>query len=197
MAEEDMTYTPNQIGSVSPETEPKADVPGVAEKRKPGRPAKAITTARVDNSNANYTPSVERNNVDQALQPAAGHGVAGFGDWSDFDEDNLADITEAWKPEPVNNRLASLVPREMDSPSPIRAPDEKEKLFPVFLKRNYRPATDRWYPVTNDGRVGRQPKREDGDGIKILAGYKVLLPLSEAKQLIERGLATRADDLPS
>lgn len=190
MAEE--TLVPNQSGSVSPETEPKADIPGVAEKRKPGRPPKAPPAA----ADANYTPSIERNNEQQAYQPTAGTGVAGYGDWDDFDESALADTTETWKPEPVLTKLATLVPKEFDSPAPIKPPDANEKLFPVFLKRNYRPATDRWYPVLADGRVGRQPKREEGDSIKVMAGYKVLLPLSEARQLIERGLAVRADDLP-
>lgn len=190
MAEE--TLVPNQFGSVSPETEPKADIPGVAEKRKPGRPPKAPPTT----ADANYTPSVERNNDQQAFQPTVGSGVAGYGDWTDFDESTLADTTETWKPEPVLTKLATLVPKEKDSPAPIKAPLPDEKLFPIFLKRNYSPMSERWYPVLNDGRVGRPPAREEGMSAKIMAGYKVLLPLSEARQLIERGLAVRADDLP-
>jgi len=129
LAEE--TLVPNQSGSVSPETEPKADIPGVAEKRKPGRPPKAPPAA----ADANYTPSIERNNEQQAYQPTAGTGVAGYGDWDDFDESAFADTTETWTPEPVRTTLATLVPKEIDSPAPIKPPVANEKLFPVLLTR--------------------------------------------------------------
>ena len=114
MAEE--TLVPNQSGSVSPETEPKADIPGVAEKRKPGRPPKAPPAA----ADANYTPSIERNNEQQAYQPTAGTGVAGYGDWDDFDESALADAirsgqiggaaldTFEWEPIKPDNPLLAL-----------------------------------------------------------------------------------------
>lgn len=170
---------------------------GEISKRKPGRPAR--THSDVDNTSTNYKPSVERNNLDQALQPTGpAGGVAGKGNWEDFDEDNLPPTPQDWKPEPVVKALASLVSKEHDSPPPIEgAKDAREKMFPVRLLRNYRPATDRWYPILGNGKVGQQPAVDaDGASTKINAGYLVVLPITEAKQLIKRGLAERADDLP-
>lgn len=168
---------------------------GEISKRKPGRPAK--THAAVDNTSTNYKPSVERNNMDQALQPTGLTKDSVAGDWTDFDEDNLPPTPDEWKPEPVVAKLAALVDKANDSPPPIQAAkDEREKMFPVRLLRNYRPATDRWYPILGDGRVGARPKTEEGASPKIMAGYLVVLPQTEAYQLIERRLAERADALP-
>lgn len=181
-------YAP--ASQISPEHQSEG---GEISKRKPGRPAR--THSDIDNTSTNYKPSVERNNLDQALQPTGltETSVAGRGDWTDFDEDNLPETPHDWKPEPVVARMAALVDKENDSPPPIQAGDKKEEMFPVRLLRNYRPASDRWYPILSDGRVGKQPKSEDGGSVKIMAGYLVVLPKSEAKQLINRKLAERAD----
>lgn len=195
MADDPKTYEPNQVGSMNPEVEPKEDVSGVGEKRKPGRPAKAPPTT----PNTNYTPSIDRNEDHQAAQPTGTKGkdaVAGGGDWADFDESKLEDVGEDWNPVTIDNRLSTLVKKENDSPPPIPFPEAGEKLFPVRILRNYRPATDRWYPILRNGKVGKPPRNEDGTATKIMKGYSVLLPLSEAKEVVRRGIGERADALP-
>ncbi len=192
MAEE--TTEPNKLGSINPETEPKADIPNVEEKRKPGRPPKAATTATVLNTDTNYTPSPERNNADQAAQPTGTGTSAGWGD-DLYDEADLADADD-WRPIAVDGRLASLIDKKNDSPPPIQAAEEGEKLFPVRMLRNYRPASDRWYPLLNNGKLGRQPRNTDGTGTKVMKGYTIVLPLSEARQVVQRGIGERADALP-
>ncbi len=195
MADDPKTHEPNQHGSVNPETEPKQDIPGVEEKRKPGRPPKAATHAFVDNTSTQYTPSPERNDIDQAKQPTGtkGKGVAG---WGDFDESDLQETEGEWRDERVSGRMAGLVAKENDSPPPIPAPDKGEPLFPVRMLRNYRPASDRWYPILTNGKLGKRPPVEDGASPKIQKGYFVALPQSEAVQLVKRGLAERQDALP-
>ncbi len=196
MADTKDEHTPNQHGSVNPETEPKADIPSVEEKRKPGRPPKA--TKPTDGTNTNYTPSIDRNEDDQAAQPTGlGSGVAGYGDWSDFDESQLEDVEGVWVPERIDPRMSTLVSKENDSPPPIQAAPKDDKLFPVRILRNYKPMTDRWYPILRNGKVGRAPRNDDGSTTKIMKGFSVLLPLTEAKQVIQRGIGERADALPS
>jgi len=175
----------------NPETEPKADIPGVEEKRRPGRPPKAVTKAAIGNTSTNYVPSAERNNLDQALQPTGMGTVAGG---LDFDESDLTEVSEAWRAEKIVPGLAKIAAEADDSPSPISAPEAGEKLFPVRMLRNYRPATDRWYPILLNGKLGKAPT--EGESVKVKAGYKIALPMSEAKQVIARGLAERADALP-
>ena len=195
MADDPKTYEPNQVGSMNPEVEPKEDIAGVEEKRRPGRPAKSPPTT----PNAAYTPSIERNEDHQAAQPTGTKGtdaVAGHGDWSDFDESQLEEAADGWKPISVDSRMANLIPKELDSPPPIQPPKSDEKLFPVRIMRNYRPATDRWYPILRNGKVSKPPLNEDGTSTKIMKGYSVLLPMSEAKEVIRRGIGERADDLP-
>lgn len=194
MAEE--TYEPNQTGSVNPETEPKADVPGVAEKRKPGRPAKAAPV--VDNVSTNYQPSVERNEVAMAAQPTGTGSVSGW-----LRDDELVDTNDVWRGEAVVPRMAGLVAKENDSPPPIGIAPETDRPFPVRLLRNYVPRTERWAPMLRDGRAGRKPQAVDSMGnvipeglTKVDKGFTIFVPVSEAKELIERGLAVRADDLP-
>lgn len=197
--EKPTTTEPNKYGSVNPESlspeSQKATEQPV--KRGPGRPPAVPKSRSPENSVTNYTPSVSRNEEDQAAQPTGTGTVAGQGgDWTDFDEANLPETNIEWKPEKVVQSLASLVPKDKDSPAPIETPAPNEKMFPVQLNRNYRPATERWYPILNDGRIGKRPPLEEGQSPKIMAGYKVVLPMSEAKSLIGRGLAVRADALP-
>lgn len=149
-----------------------------------------------DNANTNYIPSVERNEADQALQPTGAGGTAGKGQW-EFDENDLPETTATWKPEPIVPALTKLVDKAHDSPEPIQASeDPNEAMFPVTMLRNYRPASDRWYPIRADGRPGKKPDYEAGESPKVAKGYRIVLPLSEAKQVIARGLAVRADALP-
>ncbi len=140
---------------------------GEISRRKPGRPPR--TTAGVNNSTDTYRPSVERNNLDQALQPTGttDDAVAGatepFGGKGDHDGDG----------EPGGNAAS--------------------KFFPVTLKRNYRPKTDNWRIVKIDGSFGPKPHFEEGTTPKALAGFQIGLPIDEAKEIIAKGIAERAD----
>lgn len=157
------------------------------------QPDAPVAQTRGVNSLTNYQPSVARNDMDQAVQPTGTGSIAGRGTWQDFDESDLPETPADWRPVPVARALSQLVSPEHGSPAPIDVPAPDEKLFPVRLLRNYRPATDRWYPILSDGRVGARPALDDGMTPKVPAGYFVVLPLSEAKQLIKRGIAERAD----
>jgi len=142
---------------------------GEISKRGPGRPPR--TTAGVNNATDTYRPSVERNNLDQALQPTGTtkDAVAGatepFGGLGDHDGDG----------EPGGNAAS--------------------KFFPVTLKRNYRPLTDNWRIVRDDGSFGPKPKFDEGTTPKVFAGYKIGLPIDEAKGIIAKGIAERADEI--
>lgn len=136
-------------------------------KRGPGRPPK--TTAGVNNTVDVYKPSVERNTVDQALQPTGGGDVAGlgpepFGGKGDHDGDGKVGGTVKW--------------------------------FPVLLKRNYRPLSDTgWKIIKNDGSYAPAPHFDEGTSPKAMAGYKIALPIEEAKGIIAKGIAERADEI--
>lgn len=144
------------------------------------------------NALTNYQPSPERNAIDQASQPTGTGSVAGG--LEGFDEDNLDETTIAWRPEPISTHLAKLA-GDIAAPEPIEVPQADEKLFPVRLLRNYRPATDRWYPLLSNGKLGKKPVSEEGLSLKVGAGYFITLPISEAKQIIKRGIAERADSI--
>jgi len=61
--------------------------------------------------------------------------------------------------------------------------ESEEKLFPVRMLRGYFPAYD------------KHPKNPtSGDPMKVSAGETVKLPVSEARGLIEKKLAERADE---
>lgn len=93
----------------------------------------------------------------------------------------------------------------------IQLPTEellKEKLFPVRMLRGYRPKTSHF-------QLGDETRNDNGDvtGIeyhdapdvpedqdagsllKIVAGRMAMLPISEAREIIRRGIADRADDI--
>jgi hypothetical protein len=167
-------YIPNQIGSVNPETEPKANIPGVEEKRRPGRQPKA--PAVVDTRNTNYSPSPERNDLVQSVQPTGRGGVSG--DAGDSGPNNLGD----W-----------------DNDGQAGGDIKNQKMFPVKLLKNYRPA-GYWERMTLDGERGNRPTVEKGQegtiADRVNAGYSIYLPIDEAKDIIKKGLAVRADDLP-
>lgn len=153
---------------------------------------KPISQTKGLNALTNYQPSPERNAVDQASQPTGTGSVAGG--LEGFDEENLGETTMPWRPEPISPQLAKLV-GDIETPSPIEAPAENEELFPVRLLRNYRPLTDRWYPLLSNGKLGKKPQTEEGLSLKVGAGYFITLPKSEAKQIIKRGIAERADPI--
>lgn len=67
----------------------------------------------------------------------------------------------------------------------IKPEPVKVKKFPVILKRGYFPA-DPDHPVDP----------VTGVKVKVQRGDKIELPRDEAMDLIRRGLAERADDLP-
>lgn len=137
-------------------------------KRGPGRPPK--TTAGANNTADAYKPSVERNTVDQALQPTGRGEVAGlganeaFGGKGDHDGDGEAGGSVKW--------------------------------FPVLLKRNYRPIHDTgWKIIKNDGSYAPAPRFDEGTSPKAQAGFKIALPIEEAKAIIAKGIAERADEI--
>lgn len=143
---------------------------GELSRRKPGRPPK--TTAGVNNTVDTYEPSPERNNRDQALQPTGEQGgVSGktetkpFGGKGDHDGDG----------EPGGNAAYSF--------------------FPVLLKKNYRPKTNNWRIVKIDGSFGPKPEFGEDESPKAKAGFKIGLPKDEAKEIIAKGIAERADEL--
>jgi len=145
-------------------------------KRGPGRPPAPKTTAGVNNTSDAYTPSVERNNVDQALQPTGVGSTAGLGG------SDIKDGAESEKPENKNQ--------------PDPTPEPEVKYFPVTLKRNYRPLNDdQWKIVKLDGTYGPAPVSEDGTSPKAPAGYTIALPIDEAKSIIARGIGERADEI--
>lgn len=70
------------------------------------------------------------------------------------------------------------------------------KLFPVRLKRNYRPLEDdNWLTINQDGSYGSRPVFADGETPKVKAGYAIALPVEEAKAIIAKGIAERADEI--
>jgi hypothetical protein len=153
-------------------------------KRGPGRPPK--TTAGVNNTADTYTPSVERNNVDQALQPT-GASTAGLGGSDISDGADAAEKEHAARAEPFGGKGD----HDADGKAGGTA-----KFFPVLLKRNYRPVSDtNWKIVKADGSYGPPPKFEDGASPKAHAGYKIALPVEEAKTIIAKGVAERADEI--
>jgi hypothetical protein len=70
-----------------------------------------------------------------------------------------------------------------------KAKAEGEKRFPVRIKRDY------W---AKDDVADQWPRSEDGNVIdnRIVAGTRISLPISEARRLINAGVAERADDIP-
>lgn len=74
------------------------------------------------------------------------------------------------------------------------------KTFPVRLLKNYRPA-GRFEILDVEGNWQGPPAVEGGQDIglthKMKAGQTIKLPLAEAKNLIAKRIAERADELPS
>jgi hypothetical protein len=185
-------------------------------KRGPGRPPK--TTAGVNNTVDTYQPSVERNNIDQALQPTGPDAVAGLGG---------TDIHDGAKGQgglgAAKDFQASRDFNKQEGMQTVEVGEEGRggagggssrlfggkgdhdeggkvggatKYFPVLLKRNYRPLNDGdWKIVREDGSLAAPPPFEDGTSPKAPAGYKIALPIEEAKGLINRGIAERADEI--
>lgn len=140
---------------------------GELSRRKPGRPPK--TTAGVDNTVDVYRPSERRNNLDQSLQPTGGDEVAGatapFGGKGDHDGDGKAGGNAA------------------------------SQFFPVLIKRGYRPLTENWRIVKEDGSFGHKPTFPEGESPKVKPGYTIGLPIDEAKKVIRAGIGERADEI--
>jgi hypothetical protein len=73
-----------------------------------------------------------------------------------------------------------------DITEPARGPGRPPKKFPVKLLRGY-------FPRDID-----HPKHPTtGSPIKVERGEIIALPLEEAKDLMKRGIAERADELPA
>lgn len=145
---------------------------GELSRRKPGRPPK--TTAGVANTVDTYEPSKERNNLDQALQPTGEGHIAGDGDAPDgVPFGGKGDHDKDGKPG------GSAV----------------SEMFPVLLKKNYRPMTNNWRIVKTDGSLGPAPEFGADESPKAKAGFKIALPKDEAKDIIGKGIAERADAL--
>lgn len=154
---------------------------GEISKRGPGRPPK--TTAGVNNTADTYVPSIERNNVDQALQPTGlSDNQAGLGG------SNIHDGAESEKAE--NKPFGGK--GDHDGNGKVGG---ATKYFPVTIKRGYRPLTDDWRIVTVDGDQKAPPIPENGASPKAPAGSKIALPIEEAKDIIKRGIAERADEI--
>lgn len=152
-------------------------------KRGPGRPPKS--TAGVNNAADTYTPSVERNNTDQALQPTGLiDNQAGLGGSS------IHDGVESEKTE--NKPFGGKGDHDGDG-----KPGGATKYFPVLLKRNYRPLKDdEWRPLNiKTHEFGSIPDSDDTVTLKLRAGDYVGLPVDEAKDVIRRGIAERADEI--
>lgn len=66
-----------------------------------------------------------------------------------------------------------------------------EKMFPVKLLRNYRPAFDAFVIVEEDGE--RAP--DDIEQSKVRAGTTILLPIAEAQAIINKRIAERNDPI--
>lgn len=152
---------------------------GEISRRGPGRPPK--TTAGVNNAADTYQPSVERNNIDQALQPTGlADNQAGLGGSDVHDGSEL-------EAKPFGGK------GDHDGDGKVGG---ATKYFPVTLKRNYRPLGDNdWRIITVDGDQKAPPFIEDGSSPKAPAGSKIALPIAEAKDIIKRGIAERADEI--
>lgn len=76
---------------------------------------------------------------------------------------------------------------------------EDTKFFPVKLNKGYRPI-DKFKRLDEDGNMVDPPElngdQDKGLYYKLMPGETYALPMPEAKELIARGLATRADALP-
>lgn len=64
------------------------------------------------------------------------------------------------------------------------------KLFPLIMKRNYVPL-GRW--MIGDLEGSREPGADERE--KARAGWKVLLPVEEARNCVARGIADRNDPI--
>lgn len=86
----------------------------------------------------------------------------------------------------------------------------KEKLWPVKILRHYRPMTDDHfkigrYIIDENGNETAEveyddppevlPGQDAGTVLRLAEGTPALLPLSEAKALIKRGIAERTDEI--
>lgn len=152
-------------------------------KRGPGRPPK--TTAGVNNTADVYTPTVERNNTDQALQPTGDGSIATLGGSDVHDGENAAEKQQIVNAAPFGGKG--------DHDGDGKAGGAAD-YFPVTLKRNYRPLGDHaWRIIKTDGSYGKPPEPADGVSPKAPAGSMIALPRDEAKSIIARGIAERAD----
>lgn len=84
---------------------------------------------------------------------------------------------------------------------------EKEKLFPVKLLRGYRPRSTHFmvghYKLDDDGAELAEVEYEEpmevpvgmdeGHMLKLKAGSPAMLPVTEAREVIRKGIAERAD----
>lgn len=165
---------------------------GEISKRGPGRPPK--TTAGVNNTADTYVPSVERNNVDQALQPTGlSDNKAGLGGSDIHDGANAAEKEHQQTTRGAPNPVAFGGKGDHDGDGKVGG---ATKFFPVTLKRNYRPLGDyNWRIITVDGEQKMPPEISDGSSPKAPAGSKIALPIDEAKSIIARGIADRADEI--
>lgn len=77
------------------------------------------------------------------------------------------------------------IKRPVGRPPAVPVVEQKPKKFPVRVLRGY-------FPVDPD----HEKHPLTGDPLKVERGETIFLPVDEAKSLIKRGLAERADDLP-
>ena len=71
---------------------------------------------------------------------------------------------------------------------------EKSDLFPILLKRNYRPVGE--FKVEDGGEVRDPDVDEEGqeERLKMKAGKVIHVPVDEAKRAVRAGIAERHDD---
>lgn len=119
-------------------------------------------------------------------------------------------------PKGVYERKPKEIP-DMASETTIQASPEKTKLFPVILSKNYAPrgeyeivgylkeavkqkdSAGNWRIIEKEEFIEGEMKPHQTAGVgypnKIWAGTHIRLPIDEAKGLIAKKIAERADDI--
>lgn len=76
----------------------------------------------------------------------------------------------------------------------VKPKASEDDLFPIKLKRNYRPMGD--FLIERDGDLVEPGVNEEGyaDRDKVKAGTVIHVPTDEARRAVDRGIADRNDD---
>lgn len=134
-------------------------------------------------------------------------GTLGPKEWSGVGKDELRG-PKTWNATAKPAKGAPVVSKP-DLTIPSDEALAKEKPFPVILNKGYRPMS-RHFQIGHHKRdangdelaevVYEDPPmigldQDEGIELKQAAGTPLLLPLSEAKQLIRKGIAERNDDI--